>query len=156
MIREGKKIMARSEYTKKSIAVATARFVRKAAGRITKREAAKLGRLYGEDIHWKFLGSSGDRLEGRKPGDFAEVWKDARWCDSIANAFKSERRAPNHFGPHGKETTRHLALFCWYGPSSGCWPGEKFVFNGTSGARRVVCGLSCARLCCGLQQEHHS
>ncbi len=117
----------KSESTKKSIATATARFIRKAAGRITKREAAKLGRLYGEDIHWKYLGKSGDKLAFREPGEVAKRWADAKYADSIANAFKREARSPKRSETRGSETERWISyLFWFYGPSSGRWPGEKF------------------------------
>ncbi len=123
----------KSEYTKKSIATATARFIRKAGKRITKREAAKLGRLYGEDIHWKFLGSMGDKLSAREPGEFAKRWANAKYTDSIANAFKREARSPRRFNEvRGSETERWVSfLFWYYGPSSGRWPGDKLVFDGT-------------------------
>ena len=119
----------RSESTKTSIAVATARFIRKAAGRITKREAMKLGRLYGEDLHWKFLGSSGDNLAKRKPGEFVETWEDARFGSCIALTFKRDSRAPKRghgpYSPDACEIARHMAwLFGWYGPRFGEWPGE--------------------------------
>jgi hypothetical protein len=125
--------MARSEHVKKSIEVATARFVRKAAGRITKREAAKLGRLYGEDLHWKFLRTSGDKLASRETLEFSKRWGAAKYIDSIGIAFKRERRnVPRYEHTRGLVTTNHLAFLFWfYGPSSGRWPGESWTFTGT-------------------------
>jgi hypothetical protein len=136
-------------HTKKSIEVATARFIRKARKRINKRECAKLGRRYGADIHWKYLGKDGDNLAKRLPGDFERSWKESRYADSVANAFKRERREPHRYGTHGTETTRRLAyLFCWYGPSHGQWPGDKYVFatnrgEGLSDGWIVACASDC-------------
>lgn len=101
--------MKTSESTKKCMSERSARFYRHAAGRLTKKECAKLGALYGGDVHWKFLGSMGDKLAQRKPGEFAASWA----------AYKTHWRA---------DAARHLAyFFWWYGPNSGMWPGDTLV-----------------------------
>lgn len=115
---------------KSAIAMVTARFVRKAAGRITKREAAKLAKLYAVDIYWKYLGKDGDKLAMRAPGEFAKTFMSAKYLDDIGIAFKRERRSPMRGGSRGTETENRLArIFAWYGPNSGMWPGDKLVLG---------------------------
>lgn len=98
-----------TESEKKCVATWTARFYRRAAGRITKKEAEKIGRRYGLDIHWKYMGSSGDKLSFRKAGEFHMGW------EQKARYWR-------------EDATRHVAYyFCWYGPNSGIWPGDKLV-----------------------------
>lgn len=94
---------------KDCVEVATLRFYRRAAGRITKREATKLGRLYGKDLHWKWMGKTGDKLENRRPVTevFASYkkWHPATWREEVRS--------------------RHIDYyFYWYGPRYGEWPGS--------------------------------
>ncbi len=112
------------ERTKAAIKTATARFVRRAAGRISKRECAKLGRLYGGDLHWKY---SDDTLAHRAPGDFARSWS------SKTFPYKKYWKA---------DLSRRLAyLFCWYGPKFGHWPGDRLLL--AEGGWRVSCAPGC-------------
>ena len=129
-----------------AVGIATARFMRKAHGRIGKRAARELGRLYGGDLHWKYLGVSGDKLASREPGGFVKLWD--RY---LGLAFKRERRAVPCVGS-ARETARHMAFyFAWLGPSSGRWPGDSLVFdaqpgpysNGRAYGWRVACAADC-------------
>ncbi len=132
--------------------VATARFVRKANDRIGKRAARELGRLYGSDIHWKYLGVDGDKLAHRAPGDFAKLW-----AEYLGDTFKRQRRAPLRVGHAigGHAVNHHMAFyFGWYGPSSGMWPGDTLAFDPSPGP--YTCGrargwrVACAQDCpCG-------
>lgn len=128
---------------KTQIAIATARFARKGGGRLTKREAARLGRLYGGDSHWRFLRTSGDTLARRAPGDFAASW--ATWFGKV---FKHQVATWTADG-HRAEVARHLArLFAWYGPSSQIWPGDQLVLSppradGCANGWRVLCASDC-------------
>jgi hypothetical protein len=102
----------RTRASKKAIVDArAARFFRHAGGRLTRRDARELGRLY-SDSHWRFLGSMGDRLASRQPGDFAR-----RFAENKRRGWLPEMRAnlPNEF--------------YWYGPRFGEWPGEWPVFE---------------------------
>lgn len=96
------------------------RFLRRAAGRIGKREARELGRRW-LDIAVRF---ASDNLEGREP--FAAIFtaEKKRWGAPAARDFARSRRA----------------RFFHYGPQ--VWPGETLVFTGRGW--RVQCAPDCA------------
>lgn len=145
----------RDEHTKEAIAVATARFERRAKGRIGKKEIRELGRLYGEDLHWKYLRTSGDKLALRQPTtEDAPSSFIALWNEGFGRTFKVERRQPRRWPTSsyaGPETARHFGYyFGWLGPSSGLWPGDSLVFvetrenwAGHAGAWVVRCAPDC-------------
>ncbi len=118
---------------KAEITTTAARFYRHADGRITKREAQKLGRLYAIDLHWKFMGTSGDKLASRAcPAhrySFAERFAEAKkhgWLAEFAQHLKDD--------------------MCWYGPNGGLWPGERLVFVMTAIGGGWVLPETAARL----------
>lgn len=142
--------MKLSTHDKARIETVTARFVRKADGRINKREAKELARRYAVDVHWRFLRTDGDKLALRAPGDFAR-----RWEEWLGETFKRERRAPRRWASvtfNGNETARHMGYyFGWLGPQSGMWPGDSLawdpdyqVCDGRVGAWRVAHAKDCA------------
>ncbi len=143
--------MKQDEHTKQAILVATNRFLRRAKGRITKKDARELGKRYGSDLHWKYMRVSGDKLAMRRPGDFARIWS-----EYLGEVFKRERRAPRRWthGVNGPETARHLAFyFAWLGPSSGMWPGDRLAYDADhqgGGYRKGAWLVACASDCpCG-------
>lgn len=103
----------KKEARAKAVAVSMARFVRRANGRVSKKELRKVATLYAVDLHYRFGGT--DWLEMRRPGSFAEH-------------VKKEKRYPG-----AMEELRAFAKdkFFHYGPRSGAWPGDTWVFTGT-------------------------
>ena len=121
--------MRRTEADKVRARAVANRFMRRSRGKLTKREANQLGNQYGIDLHWRFLGTSGDKLASRKPGYMAQLWAQRcfeRW-PTPGESFKSERRAPIRYSwlPFGSGwLANHMAYyFAWLGPQSGRWPG---------------------------------
>lgn len=144
----------RSERDRRLIEVAAARFYRRARGRITRKDARDLGRLYGGDLHWRFMGSMADKLALREPtrtepcsvcegglcmlcddlgrvpveGSFLRAWR-----EHLSLAFAFERRAPRRWSTSdyaGPETARHFGYFFgWLGPRSGIWPGDRLAWD---------------------------
>jgi len=113
-----------SETEKKWKEIFTARFVRRANGRLTKRECAKLGRLYGVDVHWKYLGVSGDQLVNREPNGYATTFKTLKESGHVGYL----RDLPTN-------------LFWWYGPTGGyIWPGDRLVWDPEKRTSVVVAG----------------
>jgi len=132
------------------------RFLRRSRGKLTKREANELGKRYGVDLHWRFLGTSGDKLALRRPDFMVHLWSTLSFngWPLFSDAFKNERRAPLRYSwlPFGGgEVARHMAYyFAWLGPQSGRWPGDRMAFDptvenavGHSGTWRVACALDC-------------
>ncbi len=160
----------RDERTKAAIAAWTARFLRRSRGTLTKTEARELGARYGEDLHWKYLRVSGDKLalreptitcgcggscvlcddRGLRPGSFLRAWLD----HDTPHAIASERRMPRRWASSdhtGSAAARHMGyMFGWYGPQSGIWPGDRLVFDercefwgGQRGSWVVRCSEDC-------------
>lgn len=127
-------------WQKADIATLTTRFHRHGAGRITKREAGKLARLYAIDLHWKFM-ADGDKLARRGVGAFAERFAKAKkegWLGEFAQVNKDG--------------------FCWYGPNGGLWPGERLVFVKTATGGGWVLPETAAKLAKrpGLAKTHEA
>lgn len=146
--------MKRSEHTKKQIEIATARFVRKAAGRLSKRECAKLGVLYGEDLHWRCYASA-DRLARRAPGEIVADWK-----AYLAAAFRADVAAYGDGAWNNGPTLAHrrAMLFCWYGPNNGLFPGDTLVLRpadegGRCGGWVVQCHSACVCNACTARKR---
>lgn len=94
--------------TKKAIEVATQRFGRKANGkrkRVKVGVVRKLGRLYGEDTHFRFLRLAGDKLERRaQAGGILREWMEGK----------------KYGTKYGADRDRHLAYFYFScGPNHG-------------------------------------
>lgn len=99
--------MAYKKSEKVAIEVWASRFYRRAAGRITKVEARKAGRMYGASLHYTRTNADKLTLRAANGFSFSKSWE----------AYKAHWRT---------DVARHLGYFFgWYGPNSGLWPGMK-------------------------------
>jgi hypothetical protein len=132
-----------TEAQKKRIDTWTARFYRRASGRITKREAETLARRDAGD--WTYLARSADKLALRTP--IAELWGDG-------STFFA-REAKRDFATYGRGrpsaayrgVDRHVDyLFAWTGFDRE--PGSRLLLvgpssNGCGGGWRLSCAADC-------------